>query len=124
MTKYLEKIEKPTTTILLYRSNLNLPFKNYYKGKNPVIPWPQPVDFNSNYLTNIKDTNQLSQLFKDSPSQSYILVSDTTTFETTLKMNRDMVKDYIYDHYNVKIDTLFKGWAKEKTFHIYFFEKK
>jgi hypothetical protein len=124
MAKYVQKIEKPTTTILLYRSNLNLPFKYYYKGKNPVVPWPQPVNFNSNYLTNIKDTNQLKQLFNNSPSKSYILVSDTTTFETTLKMNRDMVKDYIYDHYNVKIDTFFKGWAKEKTFHIYFFEQK
>ena len=123
--KYIEKIEQPGEPILLYRPNLALPFHYYYNGKNSIIPLPAPVNFNSNYLTNIKDTNEFKNLLdgiKPIP-HSYILISDTTKFETTLNMNREMINNYIYKNYKVKIDTFFKGWAKDKTFRIISFEK-
>ncbi len=126
LAKYVEKIERPGEPILMYRSNLALPFQYYYNGKNSIVPLPAPVNFSSDYLTNIKDTNEFKQLLnqiKPVP-HSYILISDTTKFETTLNMNRKMINNYIYKNFNVNIDTFFKGWAKIKTLRLMSFEKK
>ena len=124
IANFIEKIEQPNEPILTYRSNIALPFKYYYKGKNKIIPLPKPVNFDANYLTNIKDTNQLKQLlFSITPSpKSYLLISDTTQFETTLNMHRDMVSDYISKNFRVTLDTLYEGKAKGKAFRIRAFE--
>jgi hypothetical protein len=124
IAKFVEKIEQPNEPILMYRSNIALPFEYYYNGKNKIIPLPKPVNFNANYLTNIKDTNQLKELLYSITPQptSYLLISDTTQFETTLNMHRDMVSDYISKKFRVTLDTLFEGKAKGKAFRIRTFE--
>lgn len=126
MAKYVEKIEQPGEPILVYRPNLALPFHYYYNGKNSITPLPAPVNFNSNYLTNIKDTNEFKNLLNEIKPMphSFILVTDTVKFETTLNMNKEMIENYIYKNFKVKIDTLFKGWAQYKNFRIISFEKK
>jgi hypothetical protein len=124
IAKFVEKIEQSDQPILMYRSNIALPFEYYYKGKNKIIPLPRPVNFDANYLTNIKDTNQLKQLLYSitPPPTSYLLISDTTQFETTLNMHRDMVSDYISKKFRVTLDTLYEGNAKGKAFRIRTFE--
>ena len=126
IARYIEKIEKPNEPILMYRANNALPFNYSYKGINKIVPLPHPVNFDSNYLVSIKDTNELRQLLSDIKPQSgsYLMISDTTKFETTLDMHRQMVKDFLYKNYKVTLDTLFEGNAKGKTLRIRQFELK
>lgn len=125
VAKYIKEIELPNEPILVYRPAIALPFNNYYTGRNEVVPIPFPVKFDSSYLINIKDTFELKQLIENikSPSKSYLLLSDTTVYESTVNMNRKMIDDYINTHYTVSLDTLFYGWSKEKPLRIMRFEK-
>jgi hypothetical protein len=123
---YIEKIEEPNEPILMYRANNALPFEYSYHGVNKIIPLPNPVNFNSNYLTNIRDTLQLRSLLSNIKPQSrnFLMISDTTKFETTLDMHRKMVSDFIYRNYDVTLDTLFLGNAKGKALRIQQFHEK
>lgn len=117
--KYVEKIEHREEPILIYRANIALPFKYYYQGKNQIIPLPEKVNFDSNYLSNIKDTNQLKQILKTlPPSKSFLFIADTTSVETNLNMNRKMVTEFLDSHYPVTLDTFYRGNAKGKSLRI------
>ncbi|MEO6837814.1 MAG: glycosyltransferase family 39 protein [Ginsengibacter sp.] len=125
VANFIQKIELPNQPILIYRPAIALPFKYYYTGKNKIIPIPYPVRFDSSFLINIKDTNELKQSIENikTTSNSYIMLSDTTIFESDLTMNREMVSEFINEHYKVTLDTLYKGWGKEKSLRIREFEK-
>jgi len=126
VANYIKKIEQPGEPILVYRPAIALPFHYYYHGVNEIIPIPYPVRFDSSYLINIKDTSELRQSIENikSPSNSYILLSDTTVFESNVTMNRKMITKFISEHYNLTLDTLYMGWGKEKSLRIRKFEKK
>lgn len=126
VANYIQKIEHQSEPILIYRPAIALPFRYYYTGKNRIIPIPYPVRFDSSYLINIKDTVELKQSIENikPASNSYLLLSDTTSFESNVSMNRDMVSDYLIEHYNIILDTLFTGWAKDKALRIREFKKK
>lgn len=123
--KFIKKIEKKDEPILIYRPAIALPLNHYYNGKNKIIPIPHPVNFDSSYLINIKDTLELKRVIENSNSRSksYILVSDTTVYEGILNMNRKMISKYIYNHYKVSMDTLFYGQGKKRPLRIMSFEK-
>ena len=125
VANYIQKIEQPNEPILIYRPAIALPFKYYYTGKNKIIPIPYPVRFDSSYLINIKDTNELKRSIENikPTSNSYIMLSDTTLFESDVRMNREMVDEFIKEHYNIILDTLYMGWGKEKSLRVMEFEK-
>lgn len=120
IANYIRKIEHPNEPILIYRPAIALCFNIYYNGKNKIVPLPYPVKFDTSYLINIKDTTELRELIDTikSSSKSYLLISDTTVYESTVNMNRKMINDYIDYHYIVTLDTLFYGWGKEKPLRI------
>ena len=124
--KYISKIQRLNEPILVYRPAIALPLNYYYHKKNKIIPIPYPVNFDSSYLINIKDSNELKQSIKNikTTSKSYILISDTTIYEGCINMNRKMVTDFLNHHYNVTLDTLFYGWGKGNPFRIRRFEIK
>lgn len=125
VARYIQKIEHPNQPILIYRPAIALPFKYYYRGKNKIIPIPHAVRFDSSYLINIKDTDELRESIEriKTTSNSYIMLSDTTVFESDVTMNREMVNEFINEHYHVTLDTLYRGWGKEKSLRIREFEK-
>lgn len=126
VAKYIQLISAPGQPILIYRPAIALPFSHYYKGKNKIVPIPFPVKFDSSYLINLKDTDELKQSIENikSPTNSYLLLSDTTVFESRTNMNRKLVANYINEHYRVTLDTLFYGWGKEKPLRIMNFKTK
>ncbi len=125
IANYIRKIEVPNEPILIYRPAIALPFSYCYNGNNKIVPLPYPVNFDSSFLINIRDTIELKQSISNikSTSQSYLLISDTTVYESKLSMNRTMVSDYINNHFHVTLDTLFYGWSKEKPLRIISFRK-
>ena len=126
IAKYVEHISRPGQPILIYRPAIAMPFSLYYKGRNKIVPIPFPVKFDSSFLINIHDTNELKQSIENAKSSttSYIMISDTTVFESRVNMNRKMVTNYIAQHYKITLDTLIYGWAKERPLRIMSFEKK
>ena len=125
LSNYIQKIESPGEPILIYRPAIALPFDHYYKGKNMVFPLPHPVNFDSSYLINIRDTNEFKQAIENInlPATSYLMISDTTLSEGKLNMNRQVITDYINSNYEVSLDTLFYGWSKNKPLRIRSFKK-
>ena len=126
IAKYIQNISRPGQPILIYRPAIAMPFSLYYKGKNKIVPIPFPVKFDSSFLINIQDTNELKQSIENTKSStnSYIMISDTTVFESRVNMNRKMVANYVYEHYKITLDTLIYGWATERPLRVMSFEKK
>ena len=126
IAKYVQNISRPGQPILIYRPAIAMPFILYYKGKNKIFPIPFPVKFDSSFLINIQDTNELKQSIENvkSSTNSYIMISDTTDFESLVNMHRKLVADYIDEHYKITLDTLIYGWGKERPLRIMSFEKK
>jgi hypothetical protein len=123
---YIKTIERPGEPILVYKPAIALPFSHYYDGPNTIVPIPHQVTFDTGYLVNIRDTNELKQSIQNikTTSNSYLMLSDTTIYEGYLDMHRQMVQDYLYSHYNVTLDTLFYGWSNINPLRIWRFEKK
>jgi len=126
IAKYIKIIEHPNEPILIYRPAIALPFGYYYNGINKIIPIPHPVKFDSDYLINIKDTAELKQSIENIKPvpKFYILISDTTIYESSVNMNRKMVTDYLNNNYKITLDTLFYGWSKNMPIRIRSFENK
>jgi hypothetical protein len=125
VARFIGEIEKPNEPILIYRPAIALPLNYYYEGENKIVPIPHPVNFDSSYLISLKDTFQLKHGIENAgnSSKEYILISDTTLYEGTLNMNREMISNYIYSHYNVSLDTLFYGCSRRKPLRIIEFSK-
>jgi hypothetical protein len=125
--KYISEIEKNNEPILFYRNVLSIPFAYYYNGQNPLIPFPDPVNFDASvFLNNITDTSELKHAISriNIPSGSYILITDENTdYAFTNNYNRKMVADYLNAHYNSSFDTLYYGESKECYLRIRRFEK-
>lgn len=115
IANYIQKIERHNEPILTYRPGLAIPFSYYYNGKNKIVPIPHPVKFDSSYIINIKDTIELKQSIEsiNSSSKSYLLISDNTPYESTVNMNRQMLADYLKNHYCITLDTLYSGWSSD-----------
>ena len=126
VAKYIEQKELPNEPILIYRPALALPFMHYYKGGNNIFPLPYPVNFDSSYLINIKDTTMLRRAIENikSKSNSYLFISDTSSYESTLKMNRQMVTDFLESNYAISLDTFYTGFSKNRPLRIRRFVKK
>jgi uncharacterized membrane protein len=116
IAQYISVIERKNEPILFYRNAMSLPFRYYYKGQNPIIPIPSPVRFDYTYLKNIKDTLELKQAITriNTKSNSYLIISDDkTNYVYSVNFNRNMVNDYLNEHYNTTLDTLFYGEGSE-----------
>lgn len=126
VAKYVEKIERPGEPILFYRSGISLPFRYYYTGRNPYIPLPNEVKYDGNWVVNIKDTTELKHSINviETSSPSYLLISDLTHFESTVNMNRKMISDYLSQHYDITLDTLYVGWSNNMPLRIRRLQKK
>ena len=126
IAKYVQHISRPGQSILIYRPAIAMPFSLYYKGKNKIVSIPCPVKFDSSFLIYMQDTNDLKQYIENAKSStsSYIMISDTTEFESRVNMNRKLVSNYIDEHYKITLDTLIYGWGKERPLRIMSFEKK
>jgi uncharacterized membrane protein len=112
--QYVSEIERYSEPILFYRNEMSLPFSYYYKGHNPIIPFPRPVSFDTTFHNNIKDTLELKLAITkiNTKSNSYILISDEKTgYAYSVNYNRKMVNDYLNSHYITTLDTLFFGKA-------------
>ena len=75
------------------------------------------MNFDSSYLINIKDTVELKQSINPAKinSKSYLLISDTTSYEYQVNMNRKMISNYLNHHYNQVLDSFLLGNGKEKS---------
>jgi hypothetical protein len=107
--------ERYNEPLLFYRAGILLPFREYYSGKNSMIPLPKAVRFDTSYLIHIKDTLEIKQeieKIKGSP-KSFIFISDLTEFEYKLNMNRKLVDEYFGNKYKISLDTLVFGFTKE-----------
>jgi hypothetical protein len=106
----ITRIERPNEPILFYRNGISLPFKYSYQGTNSLVPLPNKVTFDNNYLTNIKDTLELKYSIDriSNKSTSYLLITDDlTNYLGHINMNRLMVDNYFNLHYIITKDTLF-----------------
>lgn len=112
ITRYVQKIEQIGEPILFYRNSLSLPFKFYYKGQNTLKPLPGEVTYDTNYLMNISDTNELDTIFHDLETEtgSYILLTDDfNSYLYSINMNRDIIDEYLDNHFKISLDTIFRG---------------
>lgn len=120
LAKFIMKTERVNEPILIYRPALALSFEQYYQGKNSVNPIPHPVNFDSSYLINIRDTLQLknSIMAIHENFESFLFISDTTLYEGALNMNRQMITDYLNSNYNIALDSLFYGFGKDRPLQV------
>ena len=125
VANFIESIERPHEPIFVYRPAIAMPFEYYYHGKNSITPIPYPVNFNSDYLISMKDTVELKKSINPAniSSKSYLLISDTTSYEGLVNMNRKMISNYLNDHYKKVLDTFLLGNGKEKSLRIRRFDK-
>jgi uncharacterized membrane protein len=126
VAKFVDVHERPNEPLLFYHSVLSIPFSYYYTGKNPIVPLPHEVHFDTTYMNNIKDTVELSQSLKNmhSTSKSYLLISDLNEEKYKDNENRKMVNDYFNLHYAVTFDTLYFGLSKNRSLRIRRLEEK
>jgi hypothetical protein len=120
VANFLESNKEDNEPIFIYRAVLAMPFKYYFHPKNELIPMPHPVNFNSNYRFSIKDTCQFRNTLLPhlKISKSFYFISDTTKYEGLLKMNRDMISNYLDNHYQKSLDTFLLGNGKERCLRI------
>lgn len=120
ISKYISDIEFKNEPILFYHATLSLPFSYYYKGQNPLIPLPHEVHFDATYMDNVQDTFQLKESLNkiNTTSRSYLLVSDYAQRSINKNENREMVNNYLSLHYQITLDTLYKGRSKDKPLRI------
>ena len=125
VANFIESIESPHEPIFVYRPAIAMPLEYYYHGKNSITPIPYPVNFNSDYLISMKDTVELKKSINPAniSSKSYLLISDTTSYEGLVNMNRKMISNYLNDHYKKVLDTFLLGNGKEKSLRIRRFDK-
>ena len=127
IAKYVEKLEQKKEPVLFYHSSISLCFNYYYTGNSTLVPIPHEVRFDSTtYTSDIKDTVELRQSIEgvNTPSGSYLLVSDLTEHQSIGNPNQKMVNDYLAAHYNITLDTLYFGRSKHYSFRIRRLEKK
>ena len=127
IAKYVAKEEKRNEPVLFYHSTISLCFNNYYKGDGPLVPLPHEVRFDSTtYTSDIKDTLELKRSIEavNTPSGSYLLVSDITEHQSIGNPNQKMVNDYLSTHYNITLDTLYFGRSRNFSLRIRRLEKK
>jgi uncharacterized membrane protein len=127
IAKYVETVERKNEPVLFYHSTISLSFNYYYQGKNPLVPIPHEVRFDSTtYASDIKDTIELKRSIEkvSTTSGSYLLVSDLTEKQSIGNPNQKMVNDYLAAHYNISLDTLYFGRSKDYSFRIRRLEKK
>lgn len=115
MGKYIGDIEKPGEPILIYRNVLSLPFQYSYKGSNPVIPVPAPVNFDTSYIQNIKDPSDLLPAFSKIPAgKTWLYINDLDAKNTT----HHIIDNYLQEHCNTLLDTLYKGRTRIEALRI------
>jgi len=112
LVKYVNINESSNEPILFYDKILLLPFSNYYKGSNELIPIPElKFDFNY-YKNNIKDTIEFEQIIKSStndPKSMLLITGNDLGFVEKLTLNNSILDRYIKNNYLVSIDTVFPG---------------
>jgi len=124
---FVQNIESPKEPIVFYSSQLALPFLYYYKGAHDIIPLPNALTFDSNYISNVSDTLVLktSLLQKVQNASSFLFVSnDYDSIQLNRNMNRPMIDSFLNGHYNQVFDTLYYGRSKTKYLRIRRFAQK
>lgn len=127
LANYIGNIEQPGEPILFYRNDLILPFEYYYKGSNSLIPLPNPVSYDKNYLKSIKDTIELQSVLDrlDLKTKSYFLISDDKMeYAYNINFNRAMVNNYLSAHFNISLDSMYYTKVSDSYIRIRRLEKK
>ena len=126
LANYLQKNSKKGEPILFYQNLIILPVKYYYKGKNPIVPLPKKVKFDSTYLTKIKDTSELRFAIENinTPSQSYLLVTNRTELYFKGQDDIKLLDNYLPYRYAITLDTIVYGNNRDNPLRIRRLEKK
>lgn len=109
----IERQEQEGEIIVIYRNELDLVFRNYYKGKNPVEVMPFRITVDKNYdheQWNIESEEEIYNYFQLKKLSDPIWIL-TDTFDTTIfgvDYNYDLLDRYIDKEYSTEFDTIFK----------------
>jgi hypothetical protein len=110
--QYIEKKEQEGENIIIYRNELDLIFRNYYKGINKVevMPFRITVDKTYNHKQwNIKSMKEIYDYFeiKDLSDPLWILTDTYDSIVFGVDYNYDLLNAYITKEYNTEFDTIF-----------------
>lgn len=118
---YIQEIEQPNEPIVFYSSQLALPFSSYYKGGHQIVPLPNKLTFDSNYISNVKDTFVLKNSLKAKVQNaaSFLFISnDFDAIQLNRNMNRPMIDSFLNSHFNKVSDTFYYGRSKTRYLRI------
>lgn len=124
---YVQDIERTNEPIVFYSSQLALPFSCYYNGGHQMVPLPNKLTFDSNYISNVKDTGVLKNSLqaKVQTAASFIFISnDFDSIQLNRNMNRPMIDSFLNRHFNKVSDTLYYGRSKTRYLRIRRFTQK
>ncbi len=99
---------------------------HYYNGKNTIVPLPDGLRFDSNYMSKIKDTLELSRAMEkiNTSAKSCILITDRMEPRFQNDADLKILNGYLTSHYNITFDTVFYGHSKSWPLRIRRLEKK
>lgn len=123
---YLKNLENKEEPIMFYEKVMVLPLKYYFKENNPIIALPESVKFDSTYFSKFKDTVQLRQSLEriNTPSRTYLLITNRNETHFINDADIKLLNNYLPEHYNITLDTLFYGLNKSYPLRIRRLEKK
>jgi uncharacterized membrane protein len=123
---YITAIQNKGEPILFYQKVLSLPFSYYYSYKENIVTLPDSLKFDSTYFSKTKDTVELGRAINaiNTPSNSYLLVSDRVEPRFQNDADIKMMNDYFNNHFNITLDTLYYGNSPRLALRVRRFEKK
>lgn len=117
---YIGVIEHQGEPILLNSNTISGSFEYYYKGPNQIVQLPDTFKIEkSGFQVLITDTIELTQIIKSIDSKSILLINDNLIgYSSNLKLNSQMLDQYLNLHYTITFDTLFFGKSKNQSLRI------
>jgi uncharacterized membrane protein len=110
---YIEKKEQNHENVVIYRNELDLVFRNYYRGNNrvEVMPFRITVDKTYNHdLWNIESKQDIVDFFeqKNLSEPIWILTDTVNQAIFGINYNYELLDNYIDEIYVTDFDTVFK----------------
>jgi hypothetical protein len=113
LTAFVEQYEQPDEPILLFTSELALPFSHYYHGCNPLLPLPRPASLVTYDLSQfiLNDEKEIERALDRVPGEHRKVWLLWNQFPACMgvQFNYKVLENYVGKNYEVEIEQSFNN---------------